>query len=131
MKIKNLALLLILLSIVSLLIGCTPKQAEIKPDINNHSIRQQNSDNNTTGIAIEPEQTPSAVYTAKITTEEAESIALNHAGFTKEEVTRLRTEFDFDDYVPHYDIEFHQDLWEYEYEINAETGAIISCEKDR
>ena len=48
-----------------------------------------------------------------------------------EEVQRLRAEPELHDRVPHYDIEFHHGRLEYEYEIHAETGDILSHEKDR
>ena len=69
--------------------------------------------------------------TQKITAEEAEDIALNHAGLTRDQVRFDRTEFDKDDGVPEYEIEFRADGWEYSYEIHAETGKILSSEKDR
>ena len=42
----------------------------------------------------------------------------------------LLEEFEIDDRVSHYDVQFYQDIWEYEYEIDAQTGAVISFEKD-
>lgn len=65
-----------------------------------------------------------------LTAEEAQAIALANAGFTADQVTRLRTEPELYDRVPHYDVEFHEGRWEYEYEIHAETGEILSFEKD-
>lgn len=65
-----------------------------------------------------------------ITREEAEKIALEHAGFTAEQVTGLRTEYEIDDGVPRYEVQFRQGRWEYDYEINANTGAILSYDRD-
>ena len=74
---------------------------------------------------------PAATETAAlITKEEAIAIALADAGFTEAQVTRLRAEFDRDDRVPEYDVEFHQGGFEYDYEIHAETGAIRAKDKD-
>lgn len=67
---------------------------------------------------------------ARLTKEEAQAIALEHAGFTAEQVNYLRAEFDMDDRIPQYDIEFHEDRWEYEYEIHAETGTVLSFDRD-
>ncbi len=67
----------------------------------------------------------------RLTKEEARNIALKDAGLTKDQVSRLKVEFDYDDGVPEYDVEFTHDGWEYEYEIHAETGAIRSRDKDR
>lgn len=66
-----------------------------------------------------------------ITKEDAEKIALEHAGFTADQVTRLYSERDLDDRIPHYDVEFHQGGFEYDYEINAENGQILKSEKER
>ena len=65
-----------------------------------------------------------------ISGEEAADIALKDAGFTKEQVTRLRTEFDYDDGRPEYEVDFHQGGYEYDYEIDAASGAILSRDKD-
>ncbi len=66
----------------------------------------------------------------EITKEEAETIALKHAGFTADSVVRLHTEYEIDDGVPEYDVQFDIDGWEYDYTIHAKNGAIISYDKD-
>lgn len=87
-------------------------------------------------VPVEEAQTvetlPSApsVHATALSKEEAEAIALKHAGFSKDQVSYLRTEYDRDDRVPEYDVEFREGRWEYEYEIHAETGAILSFDKD-
>lgn len=65
-----------------------------------------------------------------LTAGEAQAIALEDAGFTADQVTRLHTEPELRDRVPHYDVEFHEGRWDYEYEIHAETGEILSFDKD-
>lgn len=82
----------------------------------------------------EPAATETAVQTAapeRLTEAEATDIALKDAGLTKDQVTRLRAEFDYDDGRPEYEVDFHHDGWEYDYEIHAETGKILSRDKDR
>lgn len=59
----------------------------------------------------------------------AERIALDNAGLAKSEVRKLKTELDSDGTIAHYDVEFVSGGFEYEYEINAKTGAIIASEK--
>lgn len=73
---------------------------------------------------------PAAPGPETISREEAISIALDHAGFTADQVTRLECEFDRDDRVPEYELEFHQGKYEYSYDIHAETGEILSWEKE-
>ena len=65
-----------------------------------------------------------------LTREQAEKIALDYVGFTADQVTRLRTEYEIDDGLPQFDIEFLQGDWEYEFEIHAENGQILSYDKD-
>ena len=66
----------------------------------------------------------------ELTEEEAKSIALIHAGFTADQVTQLRVGFEYDDGIPEYTVEFREGYLEYEYEIHAVTGQILSFEKD-
>ena len=66
-----------------------------------------------------------------VTQKEAMAIALEHAGFDETQVKFLRAEFELEKtVVPHYDVSFLQGQWEYEYEIDAQTGEILSFERD-
>ena len=60
----------------------------------------------------------------------AETIALNHASFSETEVSRLKSEFDIDDGLAVYEVEFDKDGREYEYKINAIDGSIIEYDID-
>ena len=60
----------------------------------------------------------------------AKSIALKHAGFSADEVSGLQVEYDKDDGVPVYEVEFHKGHKEYSYEIHGESGKILSWEID-
>ena len=80
-------------------------------------------------ITTEPPATEAP--TEKLTAEKAEAIALDHAGVNADEARFSRTEYDLDDGVPQYEIEFSAGGWEYEYEIHAETGKILSSDKDQ
>ena len=66
----------------------------------------------------------------KISAAEAKSIALAHAGLTEAQVKGLRAEYDRDDGRLEYDVEFRVGNMEYEYEILAETGKILSWDKE-
>ncbi len=67
---------------------------------------------------------------AQITLEEARAAALADAGLTAEEVTFTQGKLDVDDGITVYDIEFYTTTKEYEYEINAATGAVYSKSKE-
>lgn len=74
-----------------------------------------------------PAQSANSSY---IGVEKAKSIALNHAGISEAEAKFLEIELDRDDYIKKYEISFRCGDFEYDYEINAETGKVISAEKE-
>lgn len=151
MKIRTCAALLITVLVLSLLAGCAAHAVEEKLDTVEDAVEHRLDviedaveDAVTQAVTPEPsvpappETTPpetaapavTEAAPAQLTGEEAQAIALEHAGFTPEQVTYLRADYEIDDGVPQYDVEFHQGRWEYEYEIHAETGKILSFEKD-
>ena len=65
-----------------------------------------------------------------IGTARAKSIALNHAGVSESEIRNYRCELDKEHGVMVYEIEFDAGSYEYSYEINATTGAVIDYEKE-
>lgn len=67
---------------------------------------------------------------ASVTLDRAKEIALNHAGQTADAVYFKKAEQDYDDGVLVYEIEFAAGNTEYEYEIDAQTGAIRDYEWD-
>ena len=66
-----------------------------------------------------------------ISLSKAKSIALKHAKLTAKQVRFVKAKADYDDGVKVYEIEFTHKGMEYEYEISAKTGKILSFEKDR
>ena len=72
--------------------------------------------------------TPDKEY---ITKAEAKAIAFEHAGVKEADAKKVRVEFDFDDGVAEYSVEFHADKFDYDYEIDAVSGKILKVEKDR
>ena len=81
---------------------------------NNNTTNYQNNVNATTSISAE----------------RAKEIALSHAGLAGNQVTFKRTELDFDNGIPRYEVEFYCNYREYSYEIDANNGNIISYEQD-
>lgn len=61
---------------------------------------------------------------------QAESIALEHAGLAKAQVTFVNTSSDYDDNRSVYDIEFYSGNVEYDYEIDASSGRIIESDRE-
>ena len=66
-----------------------------------------------------------------VTAEQAKAKALAHAGLTSSQVTFVQCKLDWDDGRQVYDVEFYTtDYKEYDYEIDAATGAVISFDYD-
>ena len=125
-KIRTCAALLLAVLLIPMLTGCIQGSAEetTKPPA---ARAIQTETQQTQPVQTDP-AAPAPAGT--LTKEEAEAIALEYAGLTADQVTRLWTEYEIDDRIPQYDIEFHAGDWEYEFEIHAETGAILSYDKD-
>lgn len=68
---------------------------------------------------------------ATISREEAIEIALDHAGVSAGEASRLQAKQDWDNGILEYDVEFFCNGFEYDYEIDAITGQVLRHEKDR
>lgn len=71
--------------------------------------------------------TPNASY---IGVDKAKAIALQQAQAAANAVTFTKTKLENDDGIAVYEIEFRQGTMEYDFEIDAHTGAIISWDKD-
>ena len=78
-----------------------------------------------------PSPTPSHSGSGTITEDEARQILLDHAGLSASQVTFLKSRLDYDDGRQVYDVEFYSsDYTEYDYEIDAATGDILSYDSD-
>ena len=65
-----------------------------------------------------------------ITSQKAQSIALSHAKLKAEQVKGLKAEFEKENGLAVFEVEFEYGKYEYEYKINAENGKIILAEKE-
>ena len=68
--------------------------------------------------------------TASITLDEAKNIAITNAGLDINSVQFTREEQEYDNHTLLYELEFFSNNIEYDYEINATTGDIISFDRD-
>lgn len=75
--------------------------------------------------------TPTEATTKTITEEDAKIIALDHAGFKESDVKNLTVKKDTDDGSIHFDVEFFKGDYEYDYEVDAETGKIVDYSKEK
>lgn len=93
----------------------------------NNSINDNNSNNSNTNDST---NNGNNATTTSITVEEAKTIALTHANLTEDTVSLLRTEQEYDDGVLVYEIDFTHGDFEYDYKINANTGEVVSYDRD-
>lgn len=110
--------------LLCVLVGCASAAGDSAPET---TAPQQ------TAAPIQQTTTPIPQFfvpTPTLTQEQARDIALQHAGFTADQVKWLRVEYEIDHGRGEYEVEFRQDRFEYSYEIDADTGAILSFEKD-
>ena len=87
---------------------------------NSQTDTKQPQNNNTSGASEQQ----------YIGTEAAKLAALNHAGLKSEEVNFVHAHLESDDGIWQYDIEFHKDTTEYDYDIDALTGEVLSFDHD-
>lgn len=145
---KNQAIAVLLLFVMLLtLAGCSAANAvhrldaaedriEEKLDVAEDKIeRKFDAAEDSVERAVRKAVTPTPAATGSlddttITQAQAENIALEHAGFAADQVARLRTEYEVDDGIPQYDVSFYEGDWEYEFEISAKDGKILSYDKD-
>ena len=73
----------------------------------------------------------SASQSAYIGPEAAKEAALKHAGFSASDATFVEAEYDYDDGRMVYEVEFHVKGTEYDYEIDAQTGAVVKYKNEQ
>lgn len=139
MKHRMLALILAILLLMAVLSGCTAvRTLDAAEDRIEHSLdtaedRIEDTIEQSVSRNVTPAPQPTTYATPtpdQITQAEAMEIALAHAGITADQAQYLYTEYEIDDRIPQYDVQFYMGNMEYEYEIHAETGEILSFEQD-
>lgn len=81
-------------------------------------------------IAAAAMSVPVMAQTGEITEAQARQIALENAGLAESDVVFVRCGLDYDDGVKQYEIEFYSGNMEYDYDICAANGAILSVDRD-
>lgn len=103
----------------------TPNPEQSASDAPQDTISNPESD------TVNAQQTDSATPEQQyIGTEAAKLAALDHAGLKSEEVNFVHAHLESDDGIWQYDIEFHKDTTEYDYDIDALTGEVLSFDQD-
>lgn len=111
---------------VALSVGIVPSQMT--------PVEPVSSEPPQTVVQAQPPATETTVETPakaeQLTAQEAEDLALQKAELTREQVKISRTELDLERGVPHWEVEFRYEDWEYDYTVHAETGAILEWDKE-
>ena len=135
---KQLTICLMLFALLMTMAGCSAAnavrmldaaedQVEAKLDAAEKTLEDRLRD----AVLPAPETNPAASEpSGKLTGEQAEKIALHYLGLTADQVTRMLSEYEIDEGIPQFDGAFCQGAWENEFVINAETGRILSYDKD-
>lgn len=104
---------------------------------NNNTVGSTTPDTNTAGSSNTnnntSNNTSSGIGTASaaLTADQAKHKALAHAGLKANQVTFVKSKLDWDDGRQVYDVEFYtSDYKEYDYEIDASTGEVVSYDFD-
>ena len=101
---------------------------EYDRDIENYSISHGGSSHSgSSGTSSSGSTSTSADYIGEA---KAKSIALEHAGLSEADVTRMKVSLDRDDGRVEYEVEFNKGRMEYQYDIDAVTGSIIEWDHD-
>lgn len=79
---------------------------------------------------LRPNESQGQAMDASIGVESAKEIAAAHAGLSKEEVFFTKAELELEHGRSEYEIEFYNDRIEYEYTIDAATGAILEYKSE-
>ncbi len=82
-------------------------------------------------IPAKPEPVSKDNNNGYISVEAAKQKALDDAGVKAEDAVFLKAYYDSDDIVPHYDVKFEENGYEYEYEIKASDGTVLEKDVDK
>lgn len=105
------------------------KQSTTKDNVTSEKTTDK-QENPTKNPAPKPDNTTDVPPAITVTKEEAKAIALAHAGLSDTDIRHYRIELDRERKILVYEIEFDAGKFEYDYEVNAETGKIVKAEKE-
>ncbi len=113
--------------LVAAIVGCSTAYAKPRTTEMTQSTLFERTETVSTGFSS---RTSASVTESYIGETEAKSIALAHARVNSADALRITCKLDYDDGVAEYDVEFWDGSKEYDYEINALTGNIMSYDYD-
>lgn len=102
---------------------------EDKPVVNSTTVEENSTTASVSSVTNQTSQITSAT-SSNIDKDKAKQIAVKDAGLKKSDVNFIKVEFSIDDGVKYYEVDFYADGVEYDYEIDALTGAILKRETE-
>ncbi len=115
-----------------------PQTDAPKPEAGNGSSQTNQTNTQTGGDSSQanPNQSQASPESTKpkmsyIGEDQAKNAALSHAGVSANAVTEYESELDREHGIMVYEIEFKCEGFEYEYEIDASTGAVLKNQKEQ
>lgn len=126
---KKSVILLLILSLALSLSACDKRstQGSAETTVSKTTISSSDSAASTdSGTSSES----SAVQNGGITQDKAKEIALTDAGISADAVTAISVNYEIDDGIAVYDVEFYSAGKEYDYEIKADDGSILKKDFD-
>lgn len=105
--------------------------ADTGKDVANAGVKKDPQDLSAAPVVPDGKTNGSVDSAGNIGVERAKEIALEKAGITSDGVFFEKVELDRDDRLLVYELEFKKDGFEYEIEIKADDGTVLSWEKDR
>lgn len=131
---RRIFVLLFALAMLVVFAGCDRVEDTIENKIDAIEETLEQAVNDSANALLSPDAAPGS-YTPVdpaqlISPEDAQNIALEHAGVRAEDAVGVHTVLDIDNGRQEYDVEFRVGHLEYEYEIDALTGTILSTDID-
>ena len=117
---RRLVSLILVLAAVFSLSACSLQRLEMQAEVMEERVENR----------LERPHSSRPTAEIKLSADEAEQIALAHAGLKPEDVERIHSGLDHDEGRAEYDVSFYHGRTEYEYEIDAVSGDIISFDID-
>ncbi len=129
------AIFLVIIGIIAVCFGNNSnKNGVVNNTENTYSTTNSATADTTSAVTTVTGETASNINAAEsslITADKAKEIALEDAGLAKTDTVNLTAHKDIDNGVTVYEIDFQSGGYEYDYDINAETGEIIERNKEK
>lgn len=133
---KNMLMILLAVSCITVMAGCTGNGNSLESGTNSEATSSAAAQAGQSANSVQAEQPNSMAYVEAgsssdyIGEDAAKAAALEHAGLAETITTFIKAHLDREDGRIVYDVEFYSGTSEYDYEVDAFTGEIVSYDYD-